>query len=157
MKKLSVLLLIITPLLGQAQSKAMKNLSDQYPDGRVFMFYHSSLNMLNIEDDPEFSKMIQDIEKIKVLMIESEEQTTKKGIVAELKDDLDSEGFEELMTVQSKDYDVGVYILEDDGEVEGFFFVMEEGSNLVAVDLIGSMPINDIGKLMEKIQEAKDF
>jgi len=121
------------------------------------MFYHSSLNMLNVEDDPDFSRMIQDIEKIKLLLIESEEQTEKRGIVAELKDDLSAEGFEELMTIKSKDYDVGVYILEDDGDVEGFFFIMEETHTLVAVDLVGSMPINDIGALMEKIQEAKDF
>jgi hypothetical protein len=156
MKYLLLGILALMPYFSQAQSKVMRNLSEEFPDGRVFMFYHSSLRMLNIEDDPDFDRMIRDIEKIKVLMIEKEDSLDSDKILSEIRDGLADEDFEELMEVKSKDYNIGVYILEDD-EIEGFFLIMNEDDNLVAIDLVGSMPIGDIGQLVDKIKEAKEF
>jgi hypothetical protein len=156
MKYLLLGILALMPYFSHAQSKVMRNLSEEFPDGRVFMFYHSSLRMLNIEDDPDFDRMIRDIEKIKVLMIEKEDSLDSDKILSEIRDGLADEDFEELMEVKSKDYNIGVYILEDD-EIEGFFLIMNEDDNLVAIDLVGSMPIGDIGQLVDKIKEAKEF
>ena len=135
----------------------MRNLADDFPEARALVFYYSSLNMLNIEDDPGFSEMISDIEKIKVLIIEKEGAEFNKEVVNGIKNDLSSQDFEELMTMKNKDYDIGVYILEDDGDVEGFFFLMDEEDSLIAVDLVGSMPISDVGNLIDKIKQANDF
>lgn len=135
----------------------MRNLADDFPEARALVFYYSSLNMLNIEDDPGFSEMISDIEKIKVLIIEKEGAEFNKEVVNGIKNDLISQDFEELMTMKNKDYDIGVYILEDDGDVEGFFFLMDEEDSLIAVDLVGSMPISDVGNLIDKIKQANDF
>ena len=156
MKLIAILVLALLPCYTLAQSKVMRNLSEEFPDGRVFMFYHSSLRMLNVEDDPDFDRMIRDIEKIKVLMIEKEESFESEKVLSEIKDGLEDEEFEELMAVKSKDYNIGVYILEDD-ESEGFFLLMNEDDNLIAIDLVGSMPIGDIGQLVDKIKEAKEF
>lgn len=156
MKKI-LLLLIIFPSLSFGQSKVMRNLADEYPDARSLMFYRSSLKMLNLEDDPEFDRMIRDIEKIKVLIVEKSDDESDKSVRSELKADLKDYDFEELMTIKSKDIDVGVYINDDDGDIEGFFFIMDEEDSLIAVDLVGDMPVGDISKLIEKIQEANDF
>ena len=156
MKKL-LLLLILFPSLAFSQSKVMRNLADEFPDARVLMFYHSTLNMLNLEDDPEFAEMIRDIEKIKVLIVEKSSSDDKKGAVADLKLDLGKYDFEELMTINSKDYDIGVYINDDDGDIEGFFFIMNEEDSLIAVDLVGSMPVSDVGMLIDKMKQANDF
>jgi hypothetical protein len=145
------------PTLLFGQSKVMKNLADEFPEARALVFYYSSLNMLNIEEDPEFAEMIKDIEKIKVLIVEKESSEVSDKIIAELKNDLTKYDFEELMTVRNKDYDIGVYINEDDSDIEGFFFIMNEEENLIAVDLVGSMPVGDVGMLIDKIKQANDF
>lgn len=159
MKKIALILLLILPGLVQAQSKVMRDLADDFPESRVIMIYHSSLTMLNMEDDPDFARMIYDIEKIKVLIIDKEDQEEgySEEVLPSLKADLVERNFEELMIVKSKEYDIGVYILEDDDEIEGFFFVMDETDSLVAIDLLGSMPVGDISQLIDKIKQAKDF
>ena len=139
------------------QSKVMRNLADEFPDARALVFYYSSLNMLNLEDDPEFSEMIRDIEKIKLLIIDKEDNEFNTNVTTAIKNDLKKYDFEELMTVKSKDYDIGVFIIEDDGDIEGFFFLMDEEDSLIAVDLVGSMPVGGVGMLIDKISEANDF
>lgn len=156
MKQLLVLLVLL-PAFASGQSKVMRNLADDYPDARALMFYHSSLRMLNLEDDPAFDAMIRDIEKIKVLIVEKADNDSGTPAISQLKSDLSEYGYEELMTVRSKDFDVGVYINEDDGDIEGYFFVMDEEESFIAVDLVGNMPVGDVGKLIDIIQEANDF
>jgi hypothetical protein len=145
------------PMLSIAQSKVMRNLSDEYPDAFVLMFYHSSLNMLNIDDDPEFARMISDIEKIKVLRINKEEDNFDSKALGVLKKDLTERDFEELMIVKSKDYDIGIYIFEDDDDIEGFFLLMDEDETFMAIDVLGSMPVGDISQLVNKIKEVNEF
>jgi hypothetical protein len=79
---------------------------------------------------------------------------TAKKVIAGIKTDLSKNNFEELMTVKNKEYDIGVYIQEDD-DIEGFFFIMDEDDSLIAVDLVGSMPVGDVGLLIEKMKASK--
>ena len=153
----TILFLLLLPILSIGQSKAMRNLSDEYPDAFVLMFYHSSLNMLNIDDDPEFARMISDIEKIKVLRINKEENKFDAKAISDLKKDLADRDFEELMIVKSKDYDIGIYILEDDDDIEGFFLLMDEDETFMAIDVLGSMQVGDISQLVNKIKEVNEF
>jgi len=137
--------LIICPTLAFGQSKVMRNLAEEFPEARVIMLYHSTLNMLNIEEDEEYARMIRDIEKIKLLIVDKTTQKYSTTVIDDLKSDLSKYDFEELMTLRSKDYDIGVYINDDDGDIEGFFFIMDEEESLVAVDLVGNMPVGDVG------------
>ena len=157
MKIITILAFIAIPLLSQAQSKVMRELGNDYPDAFVLMFYHSSLNMLNLDDDPDFARMIKDIEKIKVLRIDKDVDEFRKEDVTSLKADLTDDGFEQLMVIKSKDYDIGVYILEDDDDIEGFFLLMNEEENFTAIDVLGSMAVGDISQLVEKIKDVKDL
>ena len=157
MKKITFIILLLLPGLIQAQSKVMRDLADDYPDAFVLMIYHSSLNMLNIDDNPDFARMIHDIDRIKVLRIDKEEDDFTSTSLSSLKESLTDRGFEELMIIQSKEYDIGVYIHEDDDEIEGYFLIMNEDENFTAIDVLGSMAVGDIGQLVEKIKDVNDF
>ena len=157
MKKIAIILLLVLPGLAQAQSKVMRDLADDFPDAFVLMIYHSSLNMLNIDDDPDFARMIYDIEKIKVLRVDKNEDKFTSEALSSLKVTLNDRGFEELMMIKSKDYDIGVYILEDDGDIEGYFLLMDEDENFTAIDVLGSMAVGDISQLVEKIKDVNEF
>ena len=151
------MIVLLLPGLIQAQSKVMRDLADDYPDAFVLMIYHSSLNMLNIDDNPDFARMIHDIDRIKVLRIDKEEDDFTSTSLSSLKESLTDRGFEELMIIQSKEYDIGVYIHEDDDEIEGYFLIMNEDENFTAIDVLGSMAVGDIGQLVEKIKDVNDF
>ena len=151
------MIILLLPGLIQAQSRVMRDLADDYPDAFVLMIYHSSLNMLNIDDNPDFARMIHDIDRIKVLRIDKEEDDFTSTSLSSLKESLTDRGFEELMIIQSKEYDIGVYIHEDDDEIEGYFLIMNEDENFTAIDVLGSMAVGDIGQLVEKIKDVNDF
>ena len=150
-------MLLLLPGLIQAQSKVMRDLADDFPDAFVLMIYHSSLNMLNIDDNPDFARMIHDVDRIKVLRIDKEEDNFTSTSLSSLKETLTDRGFEELMILKSKDYDIGVYIHEDDDEIEGYFLIMNEDENFTAIDVLGSMAVSDIGQLVEKIKDVNDL
>ena len=61
------------------------------------------------------------------------------------------------MIVKSKDYDIGIYILEDDDDIEGFFLLMDEDETFMAIDVLGSMQVGDISQLVNKIKEVNEF
>jgi hypothetical protein len=61
------------------------------------------------------------------------------------------------MIIKSKDYDIGVYILAEDDDIEGYFLMMNEDKNFTAIDVLGSMAVGDISQLVEKIKDVKDF
>ena len=157
MKKITFIILLLLPGLIQAQSKVMRNLADDFPDAFVLMIYHSSLNMLNIDDNPDFARMIHDIDRIKVLRIDKKEENFTNTSLSSLKETLTDRGFEELMIIKSKEYDIGVYIHEDEEEIEGYFLIMNEDENFTAIDVLGSMAVGDIGQLVEKIKDVNEF
>ena len=51
----------------------------------------------------------------------------------------------------------GVYILEDDGDIEGYFLLMNEDENFTAIDVLGSMAVGDISQLVDKIKDVNEF
>ena len=157
MRIITLLALMGSSLFINAQSKLMRELSDTYPEAFVLMFYHSSLNMLNIDDDPDFARMVHDIDKIKVLRINKKEENFTDESLVKLKSTITDKGYENLMVIKSKEMDIGVFILEDDNEIEGFFLLMDEDENFWAIDLLGSMQVGDIGQLVSKIKEVKDL
>ncbi len=157
MRIIIILVLLTSPLVGNSQSKIMRELSDNYPDAFVLMFYHSSLNMLNVDDDPEFARMIRDIDKIKVLRLDKANDNFNSQELASLKAKLNDKGYENLMVVKSKELDVGVFILEEDNDTKGFFLLMDEDENFTAIDVLGSMQVGDISQLVTKIKEVKDL
>lgn len=135
----------------------MRNLSEQYPDAFVLMFYHSSLNMLNIDDDPTFARMIRDLEKIKLLRINKDADDFTSENLKDLKKELNDRDYEMLMVAKSNEFDITVYILEDDDDIKGFFLFMDEESEFYAIDVVGSMNVGDISLLVDRIKEVKDF
>lgn len=157
MRIITLLALMGSSLFINAQSKLMRELSDTYPEAFVLMFYHSSLNMLNIDDDPDFARMIHDIDKIKVLRINKKEENFTDESLVKLKSTITDKGYENLMVIKSKEMNIGVFILEDDNEILGFFLLMDEDEYFWAIDLLGSMQVGDIGQLVSKIKEVKDL
>ena len=153
MRKIIILALVLSPLLSLAQGKTMRELSDQYPDAFELMFYHSSLNMLNIEDNEDYARVIKDIDRIKLIRIEKDEFDFASGNLSDIRETLSDRSYEELMMVTSKDSKISVFIQEDGDDVEGFFLYMDEEEAFTAIDVRGYIQLNDIGLLVEKLKD----
>jgi len=148
---MKLFLLIASIFFGQvaySQSNTMKNLVEEYPDATTFVIYHSHFTMLNQHDDPEIAALAASIDKIKVLTLDNFTPDAKKKLVSEIKE----EGFEELMVIKHKGSDIAAYLMEDDGDIEGYFLIAKTENNTMAIDVIGSPDPKQIGKIIDTVK-----
>jgi hypothetical protein len=139
---------------GYCQSKVMENLSETYEDASVLVFYYSTMKMLIPEDKQELRDLIYNVEKIKVLMVDS--LTEGKQKISEIKAELEKDGFDEAMSIRHEENNIIVYIKEKNGITKGFFLLMEEDYGLTAIDLVGEFPLNKINVLTDNLDLLKD-
>ena len=147
-----LLLAVSSPLL--AQGPTMRELADDYPDAFKLMFYHSTLNMLNMEDNEDFARIIRDIDRIKLLRIEKDKFDFSSDNLKGIRSKLAKRDYEELMMVTSKESKISVFIQEDGDDIEGFFLYMDEEEAFTAIDVRGFVAINDIGMLVDTLKDV---
>lgn len=146
------------PFLGNGQSKAMENLTEEFPDSRPLVFYYSTLKMFVPPENIELKELIYDIEKIKVLFVSDSDISSYPQ--SEIKSDLVDDGYDEAMTIRHDGNDILVYVKEKNGSADGFFLFMEGEDGLTALDLEGTIPLDKIGLLtgqMESLKNARNF
>jgi len=141
------LLIFICPLASFAQSETIQKWHNKYDDAFVMFFYKSTLSMLNMQDNEEFADLVKGIDKMKLLRIDKEKFSFSQDQYKELVNDYRSEDFEELMTMKQKEMKINAYIKEDGGDTEGIVVLLNETSNLVILDIKGSVPLAKIGEL----------
>jgi len=132
----------------------MKNLSEDYEDATVLVFYYSTLKMFIPEENQDLRELIYNVEKIKVLMVDSLRDEKQK--ISKIKNDLNDEGFEEAMSIRHDENNIIVFIKEKKGITSGFFFLMEEGAGLTAIDLVGQVPMSKLSVLTDHLDLLKD-
>lgn len=143
--------LIFISFTGYSQSKAMRNFSDIHDDAFTMVFYYSTLKMWIPEDEPELIEVIRDLEKIKLLRI-NEDEFDGKAAMSTIKSDLVGEGYEEALVLKSPGRDMMIYIHEKNGKQKGIFMMLGQDSSVTILDIIGSIPIDKLLTLQEKIQ-----
>ena len=142
------IILLLASASSYAQSDAMKKLVDRYPDATTFVIYHSHFTMINQNNDPNIAALAATIDKIKVLTLDSFSSEAQKDLIA----DIGSEGFESLITIKHSEADIIAYILEEDGNIEGYFLIVKSEENTMAVDVIGSPDVKQIGTIIDTIK-----
>ena len=142
------LLLLLTSAASYAQSDAMKKLVDTYPEATTFVIYHSHFTMINQNNDPDIAALAATIDKIKVLTLDRFSLEAQKELIT----DIGKEGYESLMTIKHKEADIMAYILEDDNEIEGYFLIVKSEENTMAIDVIGSPDVKQIGTIIDTIK-----
>jgi len=144
-----ILIICCSTLISYGQSETIQKWHDKYDDAFVMFFYKSTLNMLNMKDSEEFAELVSGIDKMKLLRIDKESDSFTNEQYKELVSDYRDEDFEELMTLKQKEMKINAYIKEDDGETEGIVVLVNETSNLIILDIKGSVPLSKIEELAE--------
>jgi hypothetical protein len=97
--KLTILLLLFGIAQGLfAQSTSLKKLREERKHNLHLYFYPSSIRMLNVNKDEQFYELVKDLKNIRFLnYADSPELRTR---MSELKNELFTEGYEELMIMR---------------------------------------------------------
>ena len=160
MKRFFVTVFMITCLFAgtaQAQTKTTERLDEKH-DGTSLYFYKNTLRMLNQKEDKEFDEMIKDIEKIRFLMIDRQEEGFTNEDYKKLKNDYTKkESFEEIMNGRLEGRNLNVYVRESGGKVKGTIIMAADSSNLYVLDILGKIALDKAGSLFKMIDENSDI
>ncbi len=152
LKITATFLLLIAAGTLRAQSKVMQALHERHPDAAVLMLYHSTLNMLNINDDEDYARLVYDIDRIKILTISDAIGFFREEELPWLRQQLAAHGFEELLSVRNSELDMAAYVKQKaNKEIRGFFVILYQPEAVLLIDVIGKVPAADISKLVKTI------
>jgi hypothetical protein len=145
-------LLVMICSVALSQSKTTETLQKDY-NARAFFFYNNTLRMLNQTEEVGFDELIKDIEKMKFLMIKKDAKALDyKKVISDYK----SERFEEAMSSrhEGKTFDV---FLKGDKKTEGMLVLINDASNLMVLDIVGSIALDKVTKLYSTLDKSTDI
>jgi len=93
-----------------AQSKTVSEFSDN-TEGYTAFLYQSVIRVMNKDQNPDFNKLIRDLDHIKLALSEHKGADAKQ-IFKTIDTGVKGEGFDMIMSFNNKDYKCNAYELE---------------------------------------------
>lgn len=108
------------------------------------------VSSLSASEDPEAAELFRRLNGVRVNVFETEGMAD--GAVALVKDvssTLNSRGWESVVTVNSDEEQVRIFMMINNDQVEGITVMAVEETEAVFVNVIGSISPEELGKVME--------
>ncbi|MEM9829050.1 MAG: DUF4252 domain-containing protein [Bacteroidota bacterium] len=137
-KLASVFMLAFTcSLTSLAQSRTVDQFLQKHSPSQKLFLYPSTLRMVNLEKNPDFYALVRDVDKLRVLLYDKNENSFSHQTVRSLSQQVQQEDYQELMTFQTDGQQVYLYSLGDDDTPEGVVGLVETEDAIILTDLEG--------------------
>ncbi|MEX2233292.1 MAG: DUF4252 domain-containing protein [Cyclobacteriaceae bacterium] len=154
---LVIFFIVFAPTLLKAQSLTTEALHKKHSGSLQLFFYNNTLRMLNQTDDKEFDKLIEDIEKMRFLMIKKEETNFGNAEFNKLVSDYKAEAFQGIMTSRHEGKNFDVYLKEQGGKTEGMLVLINDAKNLYVLDILGAIALDKVTSLYNALDKSTDI
>jgi len=165
MKKKWTLIILFCTFIVQAslgQSKTVEAFSKTTPHNNVYL-YQSMIRMLNKDKNPDFNMLIRKLDHLKFVYTDSS-GTIAMSVFQGLDKGVQSEGFEEIASFDSKDSKCHLYELDTDGDEGTWVVTMFYGGRAGVLEMKGYLDmkyLNALGSLnidkMANLLNVEDF
>ena len=157
MKKQLILALILSALAipTQAQTSPVDDLFEKYDGKEGFTSVYISSKMFSLlskidSNDEEFRNLVTRINGIRILSIDSADNTTRLNFATELMPKLRRNGFEELMTVKEEDDNV-FFMIREVGDRIAELVMVTGGHGSTVVSIRGNLDLKTIASLSKSV------
>lgn len=157
MKKQLILVLILSALAipMQAQTSPVDDLFEKYDGKEGFTSVYISSKMFSLlskidSNDEEFRNLVTRINGIRILSIDSADNTTRLNFATELMPKLRRNGFEELMTVKEEDDNV-FFMISEVGDRIAELVMVTGGHGSTVVSIRGNLDLKTIASLSKSV------
>jgi hypothetical protein len=147
---------ILVTSASYSQSKTTGALEKKFPDSRALFAYKNTLRMWNIKEDPELDALVDNIEKMKLLMIKKPKNFTSaeyKKIIGDYK----IEKFEEAMTTRYEGKSFDVFLKGKDKDIDGMLVLINDTEMLYVLDIVGYIALDKVSGLYKMAAQSEDF
>lgn len=145
---------LVLPLLTRAQSETTSRFHQDHEEAFTLFFYHNTLRMMNMTDDPDFHEMIKDIDKMKFLRLDKEKDEVDNQELNDLIARYHQESFDDLMNMRSEGMKFNIFIQEKNKVTTGLVILFEDKESFSILDIKGAVPLSRIAELATKISDA---
>lgn len=155
MRYLFLILFISLVSAGFSQSQTTEDLHKNNKEALALFFYNNTLRMLNQSGDKDFDALIQDIEKMKFLVIDKAKfgSTDYRKLINGYK----SEAFEEIMTSRFEGKNFDVFLKEEKGKTKGMVVTVNDSTSLYVLDIVGSVALDKITSFYKSLDESTEL
>lgn len=158
MKKFLLSFLLLTAVLtAQSQSNTTLALEKQYDASLTLFFYKNTLRMLNQQENPEFDQLIENIEKMKFIMVDKGRANFSTEQYRKLVKDYQKESFEAIVTSRMDGRNLDVYLRDAKGSKPGTVVLVNDSSSLFVLDIVGTIDVSKAGALFNTIDGSTDI
>jgi len=158
MKKLAIISILILSTLGaNAQEDAITKFFSKYQNDDSFTQVNITGRMFSLftnfeTEDEADQEMIDAVSRVKGLKILAKEDISNgKALYKEAFTLIDSNEYEELMTIKEKISDMKFLIKEKEGVIEELLMVMGSDDSFLLLSLVGDIDLKQISKLSKSM------
>lgn len=155
-----IILLVCLLSLGltvQGQSKTTLALQEQFEGSLSLYFYKNTLRMLNQQENKEFDQLIENIEKMKFLMVDKVEKKFGAKEYRKLIGDYQKEAYESIVTARIDGRNFDIYLRDAKGAKPGTIVLVNDSTNLFVLDIVGTIDVTKAGSLFSAIDGSTDI
>ncbi len=156
--KSTVITLLLFAFAGSAlaQSQTTRDLEEKHGGISAF-FYRNTLRMINQKEDKGFDELIQNIEKMKFLMVSKTDEGAKPIDYPTLVSKYRKEAFEPIVTSRLEGRNFDVYLRDADGSKPGTVVLVNDSTNLYVLDIVGTIDVSKASALFNTIDNSSDI
>ena len=158
MKKLFLLIFIISPFLAQSQSKSLEALRASYkdiPNSFDMSFGGNFLGMsnyiLNEDDDKEVKELIKSINNLHLFTLPIGEGGIDTKSLTKLRKDMSKEAYEELVVIRDGKDHINMLIKEKNGIISSLVMLIEDQQDVTILDFSGAIDLKNLSLLANKV------
>jgi len=162
-KFLAACLTVLVTLPAMAQEDALKDLPGYVDFGELHSVFGEPavqisvgasllglVSSLSAEEDPEAAALFKRLKGVRVNVFETETMVDGAiGLVKDVSSKLNKLGWEPVVTVNSKDEQVRIFMMIRDDQVQGITVMALDEGESVFVNIIGSINPEELGKVMK--------
>ena len=131
-----------------AQSVVLSEVSDELETFEKHYIYPSVLRALASTQDQSFNELIQDVELVRILRVDSTFIDSNQKQIDQLSSKLIDEGYEIIGSANEKKVLNELFLYEKEDRIAGFIISRKEENSLLIVELIGNLNLNKVQDLM---------
>jgi hypothetical protein len=115
------------------------------------------VSSLSASEDPEAAELFNRLNGVRVNVFETDSMADGAvDLIKDVSSTLSEHGWEAVVTVNSNDEQVRVFMMINDNQVEGITVMAVEETEAVFVNVIGSISPEELGKVMENFDIELD-
>jgi len=163
MKRIILLVIAVAlPAFMMAQNSAVDKLFNKYKgkDGvttvQISPELFQVMNAMDIEEVEDHDIPFDKVSSVKILTIEDEGAYEGVNFYDEIKNELKTDDFAEVMTVDDGDETVRMWMKADNATVTEFLLIVGGGDN-VLIYITGNFNMNDLEELAESFDDDLDI